>query len=196
MNSSRQTLEDRLEALAEFELPRKLQPKLEKIIMDVDLFRQAASQEGGRRFTLDGHFWGDIGGLLATHFYGLTLTDAPQKGYDARTSKGETVEIKLRCMAKTIDLYKPDFLLVFYFSKTKQRWGVVYDGPTSRLNKCGRQDGNRKLISLRELLDAQASVSDAERLPTRRGCCGAKRSTLANPALIGPTAPEFRFAPA
>jgi hypothetical protein len=178
MNSSRQTLEDRLEALAQYELPGQLQPKLKKIIMDVERFRQAARQEGGRRFTLDGHFWGDIGALLATHFYGLTLTETSQKGYDARTSNGETVELKLRCKAKAIDLYKPDFLLVFYFSYTKQRWGVVYNGPTSRLNKCGRQDGRRKLISLRELLDAQVSVLEAKQLrPTRRNCCGAKRST-------------------
>lgn len=48
----------------------------------------------GRHFTPDGHMLGSIGECLVADAYDLTLENASNKGFDAKTRDGMEVEIK------------------------------------------------------------------------------------------------------
>jgi hypothetical protein len=88
----------------------------------------------GRPFTPDGHLVGSLGEVIAAYLFDLTLEPPSTEGFDARTSDGRTVEVKLtqgkRVLLSDLDLV-PDLLVVLYLARN-QPVSVIFSGPAER----------------------------------------------------------------
>jgi hypothetical protein len=102
----------------------------------------------GRPFTPDGHLVGSIGEVVAGFLYGLTLEKCSTPGFDARTSNGQTVQIKLtggESIAIASELETPPaYLLVFRLNPAKG-FEEVYNG-SFPLELCSRMKASRRQI--------------------------------------------------
>jgi hypothetical protein len=66
----------------------------------------------GRHFTPDGHLIGSLGEALASHYYGVKLSKASNKGYDG-IRDGRKVEVKATQSDRVPLSCCPEHLLVF-----------------------------------------------------------------------------------
>ncbi len=163
----------RLEALAQNELPVELQAKLLKVRQSIDDLKIEARAWGvEREFTPDGRFLGDLGELIAKIFFGVKLTIKQEKGHDAtdaqldaetETSFGRKVEVKLRSKSTLIEFSTvPDVVLVIYVSPLSLRWGIVCNGPGNKLLASAKPTKNRFSTDCYKLLAAQQSIGSED----------------------------------
>jgi hypothetical protein len=125
----------------------------------------------GRHFTPDGHLVGSIGESLAAHLFGLTLTTASNRGFDAETADGLRVEIKTT-QRDSIALSSspephPDRLVVLRLLGDGS-FEVIYNGPAEPVWEiAGRPQRNgQRRVGLTSL--GQIPVAVGDRLPLVR----------------------------
>jgi hypothetical protein len=104
-----------------------------------------------RPFTPDGHLVGSIGEVVAAHIYDLQLEKCSNPGFDARTQKGHSVEIKLTggdSVSVSSDCEPPKFLVVLKLNM-KIGFTEIYNGefPVELWNR--KTASKRKVVSLR-----------------------------------------------
>jgi hypothetical protein len=83
-----------------------------------------------RPFTPDGHLVGSVGEVVAADTYGLILEKCSNKGFDAKTKAGRTVEIKLtsgNSVAVASDAQPPEILIVLKL-EPKAGFTEIYNG--------------------------------------------------------------------
>ena len=120
----------------------------------------------GRRFTLDGHLVGSIGEVLAAHYYGLELLPNSYQNHDAKTNKGQLVQIKSTQRTSVALRGEPDNLLVLLL-KQDGSFEEVYSGPGSApWKKAGKMQKNgQRPITLTKLRTLMETVPNALRIP-------------------------------
>lgn len=120
-------------------MPEHLREAIHQLQAAVDnLFDIAGHKQ--KKFTLDGRLIGDLGEVIAAHYFELTLTDTQKAGFDATIatgpSKGEHVEVKCRRKSTGIGFDRiPKHLIVLKILPGDREVELVYAGPGSVLNK-------------------------------------------------------------
>jgi hypothetical protein len=136
----------------------------------VDLYQIIGELENmfpGRHFTPDGHLVGSLGECLAAHHYGLELTTASSKGYDA-FANGRKVEIKAT-QGKRVALRScPRHLLVIHLDRSGS-FSEIYNGPGNvvwdQVKDKPRPSNGQYQISLTKLRLLMEGVPEKLRLP-------------------------------
>ena len=82
----------------------------------------------GRHFTPDGHMVGSIGECLVADTYGLELTQASNKGFDAISTTGKKIEIKATQSDKVAFRSEPEYIIVIKIFKNGE-FEEIYNGP-------------------------------------------------------------------
>lgn len=125
-------------------------------------------QAFGRPFTLDGHFVGSLGEVLASHYYGLALLPCSNECHDATAKDGTLVQVKAT-QGRSVGLRaEPDHLLVILL----KRDGTIeelYNGPGAlawqHVGK--RQKNGQCSIGTSKLRRLMNDVLQDQRLPRR-----------------------------
>ena len=121
----------------------------------------------GRRFTLDGHLVGSIGGVLAADLYGLILLPTGEAKHDARAPDGTLVQIKTT-QTRTVGMRnRPDHLLVVQIDDGGAIT-EVYNGPgrLAWMAAGKRQANGQRAIGVAKLRSLMAGVPHQARLRT------------------------------
>jgi hypothetical protein len=98
----------------------------------------------GRSFRLDGHLVGDLGELIASTAFGLTLLPASKGTHDAVDAEGRHYQIKLTMTGKEVAFRgktAPDMVIVLRAIDDKSA-EVVYHGPGEPVWKECRKPGD------------------------------------------------------
>lgn len=150
----------------DFDLPAEIEPLL--AARDGLKERYATS---GLRFTLDGNLVGDIGEAVAAELFGLELTARCGAAVDAFTPgpSRKTVQVKASGTFRGPAFRKlevgADHLLFFHFDFDQRRGKVIFNGPESvALSKMPTNWTGQRMVSLKHLRDAQAALSDQDKL--------------------------------
>ncbi|MGK9419267.1 DUF6998 domain-containing protein [Pseudomonas cedrina] len=126
----------------------------------------------GKPFTLDGRLVGDIGEVVASLSYGLTLNEGLTKHHDAVTDDGRNVQIKTT-FGTTLTFpvhHVPDYYLGIRMNRDGT-FEEVYNGPgyliqqqliTRKATKTGLHGG---LMSMLKRINQ--NVPESERIPRR-----------------------------
>lgn len=93
-----------------------------------------------KKFTLDGRLVGDLGEVIAAHYFDLTLTETQEAGFDATIAsgpfKGEHVEVKCRRKSTGIGFDRiPKHLIALKILPGDNQVEVVYAGPGEVLQR-------------------------------------------------------------
>jgi hypothetical protein len=121
----------------------------------------------GRHFTPDGHMVGSIGECLVADAYDLTLENASNKGFDAKTRDGRQVEIKATQATSVAFRSEAQHAIVIKILPNGS-FVEVYNGPGNVIWK--QFDGKRLpkngqyQISLSKLAQLNESVDDSSRI--------------------------------
>ena len=102
-------------------------PKIIQEIYKLVKELEEMSETKGRKFTPDGHLVGSIGEALAAYYYGLTLCNNSNKGFDALFGELE-VEIKATQGNSIALRSKPQHLLVLKIGELGT-FQEIYNGP-------------------------------------------------------------------
>ena len=135
------------------------------------LVDELSSFHEGRPFTPDGHMVGSIGECLVKDAYGLDLEKPSNRGYDAKTSDGRTVEIKTTQKSAAAFRADPDSypdLCVVIQLQPDGSFREIYNGPASLVwaefrHRDTPSNGQRQ-ITLFRLEEIQKQVQDSDRL--------------------------------
>ena len=129
----------------------------------------------GRKFTPDGHLVGSLGEVGAEAMFDITLHKSSNKGCDAFTPDGRTVEIKATYGGGAVGVRRSSnglavALVVLRLSKDEEP-EVVYNGPyalahTLIADKPETSNGQASM-RLSKLRALNKKVPDDERVPTR-----------------------------
>lgn len=121
----------------------------------------------GRHFTPDGHMVGSIGECLVADAYNLTLENASNKGFDARTHDGTQVEIKAT-QATSVSFRSEAQHVIAIKILPDGTFVEIYNGPGDIIWKqfLGKKlpTNGQYQISVNKLMQLNASVDDALRL--------------------------------
>lgn len=137
----------------------------------VDEVKSLDEMFDGRHFTLDGHFIGSIGEVIAQYCYGIYLKRPSYKYFDG-TVNSKSVQIKMVQQDNVMIRYDesdeiPDeaYLLVLYLNK-RGRYYEVYNGPFSTVwNSSDKRDKRGYLhISLNKLMALQSDEGRLEQV--------------------------------
>lgn len=143
-----------------------------------DLHRVVEALEAlhpGRKFTPDGHLVGSLGEVAAVALFDLTLRTASNKGCDAITGDGRTVEIKATYGNNSVGVRRSshgiaDALIVLKLSKDGGV-EVVYNGPYALAHTLieDKPSTSNGQVSMRlgRLRALDATVPDDARVPGR-----------------------------
>lgn len=147
-----------------------MEPKISKAIREIYRITGELEQAYHRPFTPDGHLIGSIGEVYASEYYDLELLPPGAQLYDAATSDGRKVQIKLTQTGRVSLSAEaaPDYLLVLKLDKC----GVfteIYNGPgklpfdfASRASKTAQRS-----IGLNRLSVLARGVAPEDRIPPR-----------------------------
>ncbi len=119
-----------------------------------------------RHFTIDGHLAGSIGEVLASYYYGISLSKANRKKYDGDVEE-KAVQIKMT-QRDAVDITEiPDYLIVLFIriSKDEVEAYEVFNG--SGIIAVGNDKDNKngwKRISLKKLHERNAKVPEVDRI--------------------------------
>ena len=124
---------------ASWPIPELISEALKNLQAAVDRLGGIAGHQQ-KKFTLDGRLVGDIGEVIAAHYFEIELTDSQEKGFDATITKGANkggqVEVKCRRMAKNIEFKEqPEFLIVLRIDENDEKVELVYAGSGSVISK-------------------------------------------------------------
>lgn len=119
----------------------------------------------GRPFTPDGHLMGSLGEVIAAHDYNLRLLPPSTEGYDALTTDGRRVEIKITQVAGVALRNPPDYLIVLKL-RGDGTAEEVYNGPGGEpWGQSGKiQKNGQRRISLSKLKTLMKSVSEENKI--------------------------------
>ncbi|MFQ3250592.1 MAG: hypothetical protein ACI9O6_002431 [Glaciecola sp.] len=122
----------------------------------------------GRHFTPDGHMVGSIGECLVADAYDLTLENASNKGFDAKTRSGKQVEIKATQSTSVAFRSEAQHAIVIKILPDGS-FLEIYNGPGDIIWK---QFHGKKLpkngqyqISVNKLVELNESVDGDSRIP-------------------------------
>ena len=123
----------------------------------------------GRRFTPDGHLVGSIGEVLAQHRYALELLPPSYETHDAKSRRGELVQIKATQRRSVSLSSKPSHLLVLKLENTGHAH-EIYNGPGALAwNEAGKMQKNgQRPISLEKLTRLMDEVDSGQQIPRAR----------------------------
>lgn len=113
-------------------MPEHLREAIHQLQAAVDNLSEIAGHKQ-KKFTLDGRLIGDLGEVIAAHYFDLTLTDTQKTGFDATIasgpSKGEHVEVKCRRKSTGIGFDRiPKHLIVLKILPEDKEVELVYAG--------------------------------------------------------------------
>ena len=130
----------------------------------------------GRKFPLDGHLVGSIGGAAAEALFDLTLVATSSTGHDALAAGGRTVEIKATYGTRSVAIRKTSHvaataLIVLRLSRSPSvEHEVVFNGPLAAALEAagGIQSNGQAKMSLSRLRKLNALVAERDRVPFRK----------------------------
>lgn len=113
-------------------MPEHLREAIHQLQAAVDNLSNVAGHKQ-KKFTLDGRLIGDLGEVIAAHYFDLTLTDSQKTGFDATIAsgpnKGEHVEVKCRRKSTGIGFDRiPKHLIVLKILPGDKEVELVYAG--------------------------------------------------------------------
>lgn len=134
---------------------------------------QDIHEKTSRKFTLDGRLIGDIGEVLASEQYDITLLSSSTKDYDAKTTDGRMIQIKATMKDKlTFPVNKvPKYYLGI---KIDENGDIVeiYNGPGKNIADilCNRKASSQNglhAISINTLIRLNKDVRPEDRIPQK-----------------------------
>ena len=142
---------------------------IEKLLAEVDALKELHPI---KKFTLDGRLVGDIGEVLASQKYKLTLKQGLQARYDADTDDGRKVQIKTTMKDALTFPYDhvPDYYLGIKVHPTGDV-EEIFNGPgaviADLLKNRKRPKNNLHSISINRLKKLNETVDDKEKISKR-----------------------------
>ena len=130
----------------------------------IDIVRQLEQEFPGRHFTLDGHWVGSIGEVMAAYYYGIELYVASAAVHDGEIN-GRKVQIKISQQDNIVINHEPEYLIVMYLNKSGNVY-EVYNGPGKEpWNNAGKRDShNNRHIMVNNLMELDKNVSGEMRI--------------------------------
>lgn len=100
-----------------------------------------------------GNLLGDFGEFVAIEQYNLTKASGGSDGYDARTSEGQSVQIKTNHAASQIGFRGEADLLLVLHVRVDGEFEEVYFGPFASVKKASRYSArdNKQMIAVAKL---------------------------------------------
>lgn len=130
--------------------------------------------DGNKKFTLDGRLLGDIGEILVSEAYKVTLFDGLEKHHDGKTPDGRLVQIKAT-MKETLT-FPADHIPDFYLGIKIKEDGTfieIFNGPGDLVHgaiaKRSQPKNNLHSISLVKLAKISKMVEPERRIQRRHG---------------------------
>ena len=113
-------------------MPEHLCEAIQDLQAAVDNLSKIAGHKQ-KKFTLDGRLIGDLGEVIAAHYFDLTLTETQEAGFDATIAsgsfKGQHVEVKCRRKSTGIGFDRvPKHLIALKILPGDQEVEVIYAG--------------------------------------------------------------------
>lgn len=101
-----------------------------------------------------GNLLGDYGEFVAIEAYGLNKASAGSDGYDARTSDGQTVQIKANHAATQIGFRGEADLLLVLKVEANGQWNEIYYGSFAKAKELARYSArdNKHMVAVRHLI--------------------------------------------
>ncbi len=126
-----------------------------------------------KRFTLDGRLVGDLGEILVSAAYDVTLFDGLEKHHDAQCTDGRKVQIKAtmqKCLTFPCD-HVPDYYVGILIHRDGT-FSELFNGPGAIIaSNLARRKGtktNLHAVTLSSLLKLNSTVEASQRIPLRR----------------------------
>lgn len=122
-----------------------------------------------KSFKLDGILVGNIGEVLAAHYYGIKLYSQSNPTYD-----GETIDTKRKVQIKVtqntnivIIRERPDYLIVLHLDSKRGEVSEIYNGPGALPFKSAKYVPSQNNYQMRvsKLLELNTTVEETGRIP-------------------------------
>jgi hypothetical protein len=156
-----------------------------------DHYRRILIREGSDvdlAFTLDGNLIGDIGEAIAVELFGVKLVAArSNQGIDGHAPDGRSVQVKVtgtrRGPAFRCSETKADHLLFLDLNVETATGTVMFNGPEHLVTKYLPEFfANQRMVTRRQIIDADRLVSPADRLPILTGAISRNPADLLPPS--------------
>ncbi len=138
----------------------------------------------GKSFKLDGILLGNIGEVLASYYYGISLYKQSEPTHDGEVlTDGKKVQIKITQSSNIILRECPDYILVLFLDRANGEVTEIYNGVGKRVWEASRyvKQMNHYSVSVPKLLQLRELIVDEERIkqehPVKQYVRGSKKKT-------------------